>query len=391
MNGAQRRTRRGVTTALMTRWLRCSLLMLAPAACFGGEGTLGAACERDADCGDEQSCQRQICSLCGDGVAQAGELCFEGPQASDAQPAGAPFVALVDVDGDAVLDLVWPAPGGLAVSTMSADSFSAAQERPFDVTALWSGDIDGDGMAELLTRDASGGAALWRPDSAGALLVVPELDLEPLRDLTDAVVHPDFGIVAQVGSTLVRVGLDREPASVQLEGDVTHLRASAGDGASFGVVVVIDGEALVPVLAAAEALEAQPATALPEPVLDVATAAWNGDAFGDAAVLYDTGEVQVWLGNGGGGFVEGPSGAALLSSERIAVLDANSDRFQDILALGPESSIQLLVRRGAELDDAIEFDATSAWWVAPLSLGSDRFADLILYDGTTISVLRSAP
>ena len=49
-------------------------LLLSTAACFDGEGSLGGACERDADCGGAQSCERSICSLCGDGVAQAGEL-----------------------------------------------------------------------------------------------------------------------------------------------------------------------------------------------------------------------------------------------------------------------------------------------------------------------------
>ncbi len=376
----------------MTRWLRWFLL-LAPTACFAGDGTLGAACERDDDCGAEQSCQRQICSLCGDGVAQAGELCFEGPQASEAQPAGAVSLALLDVDGDGAADLLWPAPGGLAVATASADGFAPAQERPFDVTAVWSGDVEGDGLAELLTRNASGGAALWRPDASGALLEVSGIDLEPLRGVTEAVMHPDFGIVGQLGNALVRVGVEREPASVVLEGDISHLRAapSLSDGASFDVLAVTDGQAFVPVLAVQSGLEIQPAVSLPHAVLDVATTRWNGDAFGDAAVLYETGEVQVWLGTGAGGFVEGPRGSAALSSEHIAVFDANADRLEDIVSYGPQSSIRLLVRRGAELDGALVFDDAPAWWMAPLAVGPDPFADLILYDGMTISVLRSAP
>lgn len=374
----------------MKRWL---LLLLAPAACFGGEGTLGGACEQDGDCGADQTCERQICSLCGDGVAQAGELCFEERQASEAQPAGAVSLALVDVDGDGSAELVWPGPGGLAVATVSGDSFAAAQERPFDVTAVWSGDVDGDGLAELLTRDSSGGAALWRPNSAGELLEVPGFELEPLRGLTDAVVHPDFGIVAQLGNTLVRVGLEAEPVTVTLEGDITHLRAapSLNDGVSFDVLAVTDAQAFVPVFTAEAGLEVQPAVALPEAVLDVATTTWNRDAFGDAAVLDETGRVQVWLGTGGGAFVEGATGVATLSSERIAVLDANADRSEDIVAYGPESSVRLLVRRGAELDDGLEIDDASSWWIAPLAVGSDPFTDLILYDGTSISILRSAP
>jgi len=389
--------RTGATTDPMTRWLRCSLLLLAPTACFGGEGTLGAACDGDGDCGAEQSCERQICSLCGDGVSQSGELCFEDPEATAAQPAGAVSLALLDVDRDGAADLVWPGPGGLAVAVMTSDGFSAAPERPFDVTAVWSGDVDGDGLAELLTRDASGGAALWRPDAAGELLEVSDLDLEPLRGLTEAVLHPDVGIVAQLGNALVRVGPQREPASVLLEEDIVQLRAapSLNDDTSIDVLAVTDdgvfARAFVPVLSVDEGLQVQPAIQLPESVLDIAATRWNSDAFGDAAVLYETGEVQLWLGTGEGAFVEGPRAAAALSSEHIAVFDVNGDRLEDILAYGPGSSIRLLVRRGAELDDAIEFDDTAAWWMAPLSVGTDPFVDLILYDGTNISVLRSAP
>ncbi|MBV1859668.1 MAG: VCBS repeat-containing protein [Nannocystaceae bacterium] len=376
----------------MTRW-SWLLLSFAPAACFGGEGTLGAACDRNGDCGAEQSCQRQICSLCGDGVAQAGEVCFDGPQPSEARPAGAVSFAFADVDGDGSVDLVWPGPDGLAVAALSGDGIAAAQERPFDVRAVWSGDIDGDGLAELLTRDSSGGAALWRPNTEGELLEVSGLDLEPLRGLTDAVVHPDFGIVGQLGSVLVRVGLEREPASVEIDGDITHLRAapSLREGASFDVLVATEAPAFVPVFVVEDGLEAQAEVALPDPVLDVATTMWNGDPLGDAAVLYETGRVQVWLGTGGGAFVEGPGGAATLSSERIAVFDANADRLEDIVAYGPASGVRLLVRRGTELDDSLELDAVSSWWVAPVTLGPAPFADLALYDGTTLSILRSAP
>ncbi|MGH1343458.1 MAG: FG-GAP repeat domain-containing protein [Nannocystales bacterium] len=375
------------------RWLRCSALLLTPAACFGGEGTLGAACERDGDCGAEQSCQREICGLCGDGVAQAGEVCLDGPQSSEAQPAGALFVALADVDGDGAADLVWPAPSGLAVAQRVDDGFAGAQERPFDVTALWSGDVDGDGVAELLTRDTSGGAALWRPNAAGELQEAAELDLEPLRNLTHALLHPDFGVVGQVGNTLVRVDFELDPSTVELGEDVTHLRAapSLSDGVSFDLVAVTDVQALVPVLVTEGGLELQPEISLPETALDIATTRWNGDAFGDVAVLYDTGQVQLWLGTGSGALVEGPSGAAALSSERLAVFDVNSDRSPDVLVFGPESSMRLLVHRGAELDGALEFADTSAWWVTPLTVGLDPFVDLVVYDGTSISILRSAP
>lgn len=387
---------RGATTGRMThvlRGLHAPGLLLVPLACFGGDGTLGGACERDSDCGGEQSCQRQICSLCGDGVAQSGELCFEGPEASDAQPSGVGSLTLVDVDGDGTLELVWPEPDGLAVAALSGESFADAQVRPFDVRAVWSGDVDGDGQTELLTQDSSAAVTLWRPDAAGELLEVSELELEPLQGLNDAVIHPDFGIVGQTGNTLVRVGLEREPASAVLEGNITHLRAapSLNDGASFDVLAVTDAPAFVPVFATEDGLTAQPPVALAEAVLDIATTTWNGDALGDAVVLYETGEVQVWLGTGGGGFVEGPSGASVSTSERLAVFDANSDRLLDVVTYGPSSSVDLLVRRGAELDDGVELDGAALWWIAPLGVDADRFVDLVLYDGARISVLRSAP
>jgi hypothetical protein len=53
-----------------------SLLGLVLGACFTGEGTIGAICVDDSQCGLDQTCANSVCGQCGDGTQQIGEVCF---------------------------------------------------------------------------------------------------------------------------------------------------------------------------------------------------------------------------------------------------------------------------------------------------------------------------
>jgi len=374
------------------------LLLGVSFACYGGEGTLGGACERDDDCGDGQGCERSICSLCGDGVAQSGELCLDGPHDTEAESEAVSSFATIDMNGDGLPDLVWPGDAGLEVSLVSADGLGPVASRTVDVTGVWSGDFDGDGTTELLTRDATTGASLWRVNASGELVLVSELDLDPLRGLTGAVLQPAFGVVARVGLTLVRIDAEGTASVLTLDDTVTHLVAAPSlDADGEADVVAVTGlRTLVAAAATNAGLEALPGHAfstdiLDPDILDVAAVSWNGDGFGDVAVLFDGGEVQVWLSDGLGGFVMGPTRGLSPSAARVLALDVTGDRLPDVLTYGPESDLRLAVHRGAELDAAAILEAGSWQWVAPMYVGADPFVDLVLYDGATVSVLRGDP
>ena len=373
------------------------LLLLPVVACFGGEGTLGGACERDDDCGGDQVCSRSICGLCNDGIAQAGELCFDDPQTTSAQPPDAASLARIDMNADGLADIVWADSAGLGVALASDDGFEAATMRTLDVTAVWSGDADGDGVVDLVTRDAASGASLWRVDAMGEL-VRADLDLEPVRGLTHVVVRPEFGIVAAGAQTVTRVEDDGTTMAVEFDDDVTHLitvDSVDADGAP-DVLAVIGLRALIGIAATEEGFEVQPghqfSTDILEPdILDVAAVSWNGDAFGDVVVLFDRGQVQVWLSDGQGGFVEGPSTALALTTSRVLAFDATDDLEPDVLGYGPETDLRLAIRRGGGVDSAMVLDEGPWRWVAPSRVGTDRFVDLVLYDGTSLAVLEGTP
>lgn len=373
------------------------VLLLCLSACFGGEGTLGGACERDDDCGGEQVCTRSICGLCDDGIAQAGELCLEGPQAAQAEAASVASIAQIDMNADGVPDLVWAAPDGLTVALAADGGFDAPTVRTLDVTAVWSGDANADGVVDLLTRDAAGGATLWRVDAMGELVRF-DLDLEPLRGLTSAVVRPEFGVVAAAARTVTRIEDDGTVMPVELDDDVSHLIAvdSVDDDGAPDVLAVTGLRNLVGIAATVEGFEVQPGhqfsdDILDSDILDVAAVSWNGDAFGDVVVLFDRGQAQVWLSDGFGRFVEGPSATLSLSTTRVLAFDVTDDLLADVLGYGPETDLRVAIRRGSGVDSSVVLDDGAWRWVAPMRVGTDPFLDLALYDGSTFAVLGRNP
>jgi|GEM_PF-2278187 len=377
----------------MMRHLGLALLS-STAACFDGEGSLGGACERDADCGGAQSCERSICSLCGDGVAQAGELCLDEPEPTNASAEGIVSLASIDMDGDGQLDLVWPGQGALSVARVSEAGIDAAQALVLDVTAVWSGDIDGDGVVELLTRDSATGAALWRANGSGELVPVPEVDVAPLRGLSAAVLDPDFGVIAEVGSRLVRVQSGAEPIDVELDADATHLvvAPSIDEGGRRDVVVVLEERELVGVRVTDDGMLQPFAPQFMAPaVRDVAAVRWNGDAYGDVVILSKDGEARVWLSDGTQAFVEGPTRGMSQTAQRVLVHDMTDDLVPDVFTVGPESNVRLAVQRGGELDRSAALLSMQASWATVMRVGTDPFDDLVLYDGTTFFVARGNP
>lgn len=361
--------------------------------CYRGEGTLGGACEQDADCGEPQTCARSVCSLCGDGIAQAGELCLESlREVAEPGPDVGPIVQL-DLDGDGRSDLAWPGDGGLTVAG-SADDFATTTTLPMDVNAVWSGDLEGDGIVDVLTRDAAGGATLRRPGGSGMLIEVGSVDTEPLRGLTQAAIASGLGIIAAQTGALVRVRADEEPQMVAFEGEVASLIAAVSlDGDAVpDVLAFVPPRTVVPVFATEDTLIPQTPVVLDQPIVALDVIAWNADGLWDVVTLSDNGRIDVWLSDGAGGLIEGPTSAVPRASTGLLVADVTLDTVPDVLAFGGEPGLRLAVHRGGELDDDLQIDDGGPFaWVGQVALPGDPFVDLALYDGASFSVLRRDP
>lgn len=82
-----------------------SALGLILGACFTGEGTIGAICTDDSQCGIDQACTNSVCGLCQDGTLQTGEICF-GASSEEIVFGEVADLLAVDLDFDGRQELV---------------------------------------------------------------------------------------------------------------------------------------------------------------------------------------------------------------------------------------------------------------------------------------------
>ncbi len=161
------------------------------AACFSGDGTLGAVCFSDLECGLAQLCRDSICGQCGDGEVQPGEMCF-GSSSEENVVGEVSDLTVVTIDGDLKLAAVvngscpmaplshcWgvyvlevdPADGDFETSTPFGVTL------PGEVTKLSVGDFDGHGEDDV------------------AFAIIPD---DPLSDKSIISVVYDFPVQASV-------------------------------------------------------------------------------------------------------------------------------------------------------------------------------------------------
>lgn len=367
---------------------------LLSAGCYGGEGTLGGACEREEDCGGSQSCERGVCSLCGDGVAQAGELCLDDLRPTQAMGASSQTPALADLDGDGREDVLWTVDGGLAMATQASDGLSAATTIPFDATELWTGEPFGDGATMVLVRDAAGGAALWMPRLEGDWSR-SELDLEALRGVRDAVLELQLGLVGVTDTQVVRFSAPQADATViALPQPASRISGHAdidGNGTQE-VLLLLDTAELAWVDLGQTGEEAFAPLELGRTIRDAHVVQINADGIADLVVLDDQGLVSVWLADGQGGVAESVSRGLPRSTTSLLIADVTLDGQLDVLGYGPQNDgVRLSIRRGSTFD-ASTVVAEGGWrWVAPVTVGIDPFVDLLLFDGETFSFAARQP
>lgn len=280
--------------------------------CFQGEGTLGAVCREDADCGADQGCDNEVCGYCGDGVAQAGELCT----VAAAEVGGSPMVSAgtlvaVDLERDRTLELVARGDDG--------------------AVTLWRGDGDG-GFSEG-TRVTEGGTG---PVRVGALDEDEALDLVVV-DAEARTIALGFGDGQGAWSLGPAVAVAGTPVDVGVGGGL-------GEGPAW--VAWVDEQGLWQARVDAEA------RALGEAVMLVeGRAQWIGDPLAldeDAALDLVVADVdgmrlEPWQGDGVGGLVRGEPIAIEGRATEVTTLDVDGDGDVDVLVTDEDGGITVLV------------------------------------------------
>lgn len=217
-------------------------------------------------------------------------------------------IALADVDGDRVLDVLTTNANDHAVSVLRGDGkggmvpvqgspFATLARHPYDALAI--ADFDGDGDADVvapLLRD--GRLALMRGRGDGALF----------GDAADLVV-----VSARPGYVLA--------ADVDRDGDADVL--GSHDDTGMLDVLINDGTGRF----AARAIE------LPQPIWGLAAADLDGDGMLDLACGAQNGTgVQLLRGNGRGDFVGWQTLTAGRQANYVAVGDLDQDGRADVVA-----------------------------------------------------------
>lgn len=181
--------------------------------CFTGEGTIGAFCFDDSQCGIDQGCRNSICGKCGDRIVQPGELCFGNSSEENVFGEVADLAAFAPEDGvtpqlAAVVNGQCPLTEGacwalylLVIDEADGDfevSTPIGLQNPGTVPQVGIGNFDGEGFRDV------------------AFAIVPD---DPLADTSAIAVLYDFP------ETMDSVDLD-----VSIIAQTLHTADLDGDG-----------------------------------------------------------------------------------------------------------------------------------------------------------------
>ncbi|MFV8754499.1 FG-GAP-like repeat-containing protein [Nannocystaceae bacterium ST9] len=409
--------------------LACSsILGLVLGACFTGEGTLGAVCETDAQCGTDQTCRNQVCGMCRDDQVQSGEICY-GASSEEIAFGEVSDLLAIDADFDGDLDLLAVVNddcGGIGGACWDLrllvpvdgdfESIELFDENvPGRVPEIEIGNFDGDDKPDIVAvavpldmgLDASQLAVLFDfPESATSVdvdvavfarsLEAADLDGNGLDDLL---------IGAEIANTLIFVpstgtgfGAERvlisDPAPrlappVDMDGD-GDLDLIIGSGAGTIGVDLNDGNAN---------FAPQPRQMLGEGfVVDVvATADFDADGNLDVVTLANSFMdeapiISVYRGLGDGRLE--PLATLPGGEYPVDILtdDVNFDGLPDIMVADLlEDKLPVFINRDGSFPDQVGIDVAAA----PLTMlrgdfDNDGFVDLVIGNANgVISVVRS--
>lgn len=361
--------------------------LLSLVGCFHGDSTLGSICREDADCGAEQSCENEVCGLCGDDSAQPGELCSVEAEPLPASPVmTAGPLLLFDRGLDGKIEAVTRGEDG-TVEQWQGDGrggFTVATRVPEGGTAglVRLAELDEDDTIDLVVVDANARTlALGYGDAEGSWSFEPPVALEAVpTDLTAGGAWADGQAwIAWVDERgLWQASLDPEtrllgePAQlseprVQWLGEAVAL----DDDAALDLLVVdADGMALEPWLGdGSGGLTRGEPLPLEVRATDLLTIDVEGDGDADALVPDEEGGITVII-DAGDGLVTIDRVTTEGAIRGITVVDLDRDFDRDlVVAVDHEPSLWLLPLRSGWYLDAIALPAADA-------VGTVRGADV---------------
>lgn len=376
--------------------------------CFRGEATLGSVCREDADCGADQGCDNEVCGYCGDGVAQAGELCSVAADALPGAPTGSAGTLLaLDLEGDRTIELVTRADDGAVM--------------------LWRG--DGDGGFATGTRVAEGGRTgpvrLGELDDDAALdLVVVDAEARTIAlGLGDGQGAWSFGPAAAVSGTPVDVGVAGArgdgpawvawvdeaglwQAWVDAEARTLGEAVMLAEGGPWwiGEPLALDEDAALDLLVAdVEGLRLEPwrgdgvgglvrgePIALEGRATEVTTLDVDGDGDVDALVTDEAGGITVLVSDAEGGLVKAGRATVPGAAHAVAVADLDRDTDRDlVVAVEHEPALWALRLRGGWYAEPIALPAAGAVGaVVGADIDRDGLVELLLGPAEGTGALR---
>ncbi len=370
--------------------------VVASAACFSGEATLGSVCRSDDDCGADQACARNFCGLCGDGSPDQGEVCFE------ARSLGAPAASVIafgDFDGDGRVDAVVEGEGVATWLRGDTDGFSASSlSLAAADTVLIPGDIDGDGAVDLVGTgpDPMSGRALLG-DGAGGFL---EVEVPALAGATDLRVDPGVGVWGIAADRFFWVDVvDRAPADaveLGLAEPAAHLLGPMllNDDERSDAVVVLESGAVVIVNSAEDGgFAATPTVAFDAPARDVWVADVVGDGGPELLAITERDELQILTQLEPEAFGPGLVMPTVAGASRLAAIDITQDRVRDVVVFGGASGLHVHPGEVRSFGPAVRFSNDgNTVELSAFRVGIDPFFDLVRLDATgTLELLEANP
>ena len=279
-------------------------------------------------------------------------------------------VAVADLDGDGKLDIVTVDGTADAVSVIMGNgdgTFGPHKEYPTGAgpAGLAIGDLDGDGVPDVVVVNTTDG-------DVSLLSGVGDGSLDPRTPLQTAANPIAIGLADSTGAGMFSVITASQDGTVSvLKGDgkgtfAPHIDYDMGDPVTTMATADMNADGLTDVVVAGTgginlngnktsiiyanddgSLQAGESVAVGDLAVGIASGDFDHDGNLDIAVgAPNLDVVQIWLGNGKGGFIHGTDIPVASGIQSIAVADLNHDGKPDIVIVGGGNSMLVFLGNG---------------------------------------------